>query len=188
MRRSVLVLAVAALLSSVPAAAQDGFPFDRGAGRPKGARLSPEERERVRAEVQRKVKTYVAVELSSRLGLDEKKAMRLSEAVGAHMERKAAARKALRQEHEKLRQLVEQGADDKALSAQIQSVSRRAAAMDVHDELLADCATFLTVKEQAKLVLAVPDVMREVGRMARGPGRGLREGRRGPGARGDDVP
>lgn len=159
MNRFAVSLVAAALFAAVPAAARPGD---------EPGRLSPAQRAQVKAEVQQKVRTYVTVELSSRLGLDDARALKLAAAVDAHMDRKQAARQALRAEHEKLEDLLGKGADDKALAAQIAVVSQRASAMDLHDELLADCRKFLSVKEQAKLVLAVPDVMRDVGKMARG--------------------
>jgi hypothetical protein len=115
--------------------------------------------------VQRKVQTYVTVELSSALGLDQKRALQLSDVVKAHMERRQQARKDVRAEYDKLEQLVAQSADDKALAAQIKLVTEKAAKVDQHGQLLADAAKFLSVKEQAKLVLAVPRVMKDIGKM-----------------------
>ncbi len=155
----------------------------RGDG-PRAGKLSPTERDALRAEVQRKVQTYVTVELSTALGLDQKRALQLSDIVKVHMERRQQARQELRAEHQKLEQLVLSSADDKALSAQIKVVTDKASKVDEPGLLLVDTAKILSVKEQAKLVLAVPKVMKDIGKMMK-LGRGGGGGRRG-GAIDDD--
>lgn len=140
-------------------------------------RFSSEEREQMRAEVERKVQTFITVELASRLGLDEAKALKLAGAFKAHRERETKERAAMRGEYRKLKELLEGDAKDAALRAQTKKVIaavRTKKAPD--DELFKDTAKFLTPKQQAMLVLSLPEVMRETHRMMKRARRGRRGG------------
>jgi hypothetical protein len=156
-------------------------------------RLSPEHRQKMRAEVERKMQTFFTVELSTRLGLDDKAALKLSSAFKAHRERKEAGRKALHKEYEALKDLLEKKAGDKALRAQTQKVL--AAAEKAHapdDKLFHDARGFLSSEQHARFVLSLPEVQREMHRMMRhargemrrrdgeGPGPGPGPGPHGP--------
>jgi hypothetical protein len=150
---------------------------DRGEkGEGGGGRLSEAERGALKERVQQKIQTYLTVELSARAGLDEKKALQLGQAIKAHLERKQTSRQKKREELEKLRGLVESKGADAALKAQVKAV------VDQHEReeqmalLLDDTARFLTPLEQAKVVLAFPDVMKDTQRMIR-DARGGRGGR-----------
>lgn len=168
------------LLGSLPAFAADGPPTvlaQRPEPRP---RLSPEQRGRLESEVRRKLQTFVTAELAEELGLDEATAAKLSEAIRTHREAQQAARKALRDENDKLAALVRDGASDEALRAQTEKVLAAADALPGLDDLLRSTASFLTPTQQAKLVLAFPEVLRDVRGMLRGEGHGKGPKRGGP--------
>jgi hypothetical protein len=138
---------------------------ERGERGERGGRLSPEERTALRERVQQKIQNYLTVELASRAGLDEKKSLQLGAALKAQMERRQAAREKKRNEMKKLRELLEGKANDAALKNQIKAV------VDQHDReeqlmaLLDDTAKFLTPAEQAKVVVAWPEVMKDARRL-----------------------
>lgn len=139
-------------------------------------RLSPEERRRLEDEVQRKMHTYVTVELSSRLGLDDKTALQLADIIRAHREQQHAAHEKVRAESDALEKLLKEGANEAALKKQTAVVLAAAAARPHLEDLVRASAKILTTEQQAKLVLAFPDVMRDVRRMMRkarhgGPGK-----------------
>lgn len=182
MVRAALVLSL--LLGSLSAAAFDDVPSSR---EPRLAqregprpRLSPKDRERIESEVRRKLQTFVAVELSSRLGLDDATALKLSDAIRAHRDAQQEARRKVREETDKLAALVRDGASDEALRAQTARVLSALEAQPALDDLARETAKFLTPTQQAKLLLAFPDVMRDVRTMMRD----ARRGRGGPGGRG----
>jgi hypothetical protein len=193
-RSPVFALALLATLVGAPASfAGDAPPGDdgvRGArhgrlaeGRKgRGEKLSEDERGALRERVQQKVQTWLTVELSQRAGLDEKKSLQLGAAIKSHLERRQQARQKKHDEMQKLRALIDGKGADAALKAQMKAV------VDQHDReeqltaLLDDTARFLTPTEQAKVVIAFPEVMKDTRRMIRD----ARRGGRGGGAPGDD--
>jgi hypothetical protein len=152
----------------------------------KGGRLSklpPEQRAELRERVKGKIQTYLTVELSSRAGLDEKKTLQLGSAIKAHLERKEATRNTRRDAFAKLRELVDSKAADAALKAQMKTVVDAHSKGEAMDSLLDETAKFLTPTEQAKVVVAFPDVMKDAMKLVR-EARGKRGG--GVGPDGDD--
>jgi hypothetical protein len=127
--------------------------------------MSDEQRGALRDRVQQKIQTYLTVELSSRAGLDEKKSLQLGAAIKAQMDRRQATREKKRDEMKKLRELVDGKAADAALKTQIKSVVDQSDREEQLQALLDDTAKFLTATEQAKVVLAWPEVMRETRRL-----------------------
>jgi hypothetical protein len=151
----------------------------------------PKRRRARREKIRRKMQTFVVVELSSALDLDEKRALKLADAVREMGKEREAAHKGLRKEMMALRTLVEEGAGDRKLKAQLAQVkSARKKAQSMDDRLFEKTASFLSVKEQAQLTLAMPEVMKQMRRMAGKAGRGKRggEGRRGPRNEGSPTP
>jgi hypothetical protein len=149
----------------------------------RAGRLSPEERAALRDRVQQKIQTYLTVELSSRAGLDEKKALQLGAAIKAQQERRQATREKKHAELQKLRDLVQQKAADAALKAQVKAVVDQSDREEQLQALLDDTAKFLTPLEQAKIVVAWPDVMKDARRLIaqarrehRGGGQGAGDG------------
>ena len=163
-----------------PAPATPGAPAPPTKGERRGERGG--DRGELRARVQQKVQTYLTVELSSRAGLDEKKSLQLSSAIKAHMERKQQAREGKKTEFQKLRALVDNKGADAALKAQIRVVADQSQQEEQLQQLLDDTAKFLTPTEQAKVMLALPEVMKDTMRMIRE----ARGGKRGGGGRGGD--
>lgn len=133
--------------------------------RRRGGALSDEQRGALRERVQQKIQTYLTVELSSRAGLDEKKSLQLGAAIKAQMQRRQAAREKKRAEMQKLRELLDSKAADAALRAQVKSVVDQSDREEQLQALLDETARFLTPTEQAKVVLAWPEVMRETRRL-----------------------
>ena len=186
-RRLVLVAVVAAVgATSLPAIAGDdaAATADDGTGRGKGdghgrgrggrrqggegrkgGVMSEEQRGALRERVQQKIQTYLTVELSSRAGLDDKKSLQLGAAIKAQMERRQATREKKRAELKKLRELVDGKAADAALKAQVRTVVEQADREEQLQALLDDTSKFLTPAEQARVVLAWPEVMRETRRL-----------------------
>ena len=118
------------------------------------------DREELRARVQQKTRTYLSVELSTRAGLDDVKTKKLAEVIGAHLQKKAEHRKKMKEETNKLRELVEQKASDAQIKAQLGTWSSTKRNAQNIDDFLEQTAAFLTPTEQAKVALALPDAMR----------------------------
>ncbi len=163
------------------------------------AQLSPEQRAAMRDRIKEKIQTYLTVELSNRAGLDDKKSLRLGAVIKEHLKKKEGARASRHQAREKLRELVEQKASDAALQAQIQATIDTLGQERAIDDVLKELATFLTPTEQAKVLLAFPEVVKDAKRLIKdarggidrgehddddGPSRRGGRGRRGGGRRG----
>ncbi|MBI1946840.1 MAG: hypothetical protein HYS27_14185 [Deltaproteobacteria bacterium] len=143
-------------------------------------------REEMRARVEQKIKTYLTVELASRLALDQKRALQLGDAVQRHMERKHQRGEKMRTEADKLRELVEKKAPDAAVKSQLDMVVGLAGKDDDLHAFLGDTGKFLNVTEQAKLALSMPEIMRDVHRLVREAKREFRGRGPGPGPGHDD--
>ena len=78
-----------------------------------------------------------------------------------------SARDDKRQAREALQALVDQKAGDAAISAQIKAVLDSNGREAQQQLLLADVAKFLTPTEQAKVVIALPEVMKDAMRLVR---------------------
>lgn len=135
----------------------------------------------LRARVQQKIQTYLTVELSARAGLDEKKSLQLSGAIKAHMERKQHARAGKKAELQKLRALVDSKGADAAIKAQITAVADQSQREEQLQQLIEDTGKFLTPTEQARIIIALPDVMKDTMSMIREARGGERAGKRGEG-------
>lgn len=186
-RRLLLVAVVGVVgVTSLPAIAGDGATavedgsgrgrgdgHGRGGGRRHGNdgkkgdgdAMSDEERGALRERVQQKIQSYLTVELASRAGLNEEKTLQLGAAIKAQMQRRQATREKKRDEMKKLRELVEAKAADAALKAQVKSVVDQGDREEQLQALLDDTSKFLTPTEQAKVVLAWPEVMKETRRL-----------------------
>ena len=171
-----LALPLAALVATA-ASAQRG-PGRRGPGQ-KHARLSEKERKELREEVKRKVQTYVTVELSSLLGLDDATTLKLSAVIKEQMSAREQAQQALKAEAKKLQELLDANAPDKKIRAQTQVVMEKAKARKDPAALFEKTARFLSTKQQAKLVLAYPKLTREVRQLMQKQRRRMRKQHRG---------
>ncbi len=164
-----LAISVAAAIAIAPVAASANKPAHKLAGEHGGkhhkrgghfADLTPEQRAELKARVQTKMQTYVATELSTRIGLDAQKSAKLHEALKAHGERRHKAKSERRAAMEKLRSMADHQAPDAELKAQL----KQAVEQDREEALQAlldDTSKCLTPTEQAKLVTAFPEVMKE---------------------------
>ena len=155
-------------------------------------KLSPEEREQLEQEVGRKMDTFITVELSTQLGLSDDKALKLSRLLRERREAKQAARRQAREQYEVLHQMLDSGASDSALKAQTRKVVEAAQRADTPPDLLGKTSSFLNAKEQARLVLVLPHVRREMRHMMEQARREMRQerrrGRRGGGPGGPEGP
>jgi hypothetical protein len=180
-----LVIPTLAMATEAPPAPAAGPVQDRRHGQHgRGERLSklpPEQRSALRERVKGKIQTYLTVELSSRAGLDEKKSLQLGSAIKAHLERKEAARGGRREAVATLRELVDGKAADAALKSQMKVVVDMNHKQEALDTLLDETARFLTPTEQARMLVALPDVMKDAMNLMR-EARGTRGERSG----GDD--
>jgi hypothetical protein len=174
-----LALALAAALAAAPVLAADP---PRGGPPPGGVHGDGEMRERI----QQKVQTYLTVELSTRLGLDQAKSMKLSESIKSLMQKRQVNRQRLREEAQKLRALVNNKASDADVKKQLDVVIGAAGRDDMIHDFVQETGKYLTATEQAKLALAMPEVMRDMKRMMR-DARGKRGGGVGGGFGGPDV-
>ena len=195
-RIAALILAAAVVVPAVAIAtdappAQNAGAMAPGGGRQHGqkgeqrarfSKLPPEQRAELRERVKGKIQTYLTVELSSRAGLDEKKSLQLGSAIKAHLERKEAARTSRRDAFAKLRELVDSKAADAALKAQMKTVVDTHSKGEAMDSLLDETAKFLTPTEQAKVMVAFPDVMKDAMKLVREA-----RGKRGGGGGGPDL-
>ncbi len=150
-------------------------------------KMDPAEREALRERVQSKIQSYLTVELSSRAGLDDKKSLQLGNVIKAHLEKREAARDSRHDAMKKLRELVDSKASDAALKAQMSAVANAAKAEDPLDDLMGELSKFLTTQEQAKVMVAFPEVMKDAMHLIRDARRGGRGGG-GPGPGGFDGP
>jgi Glu-tRNA(Gln) amidotransferase subunit E-like FAD-binding protein len=130
-----------------------------------GERGSPE----VRGRVQAKIIAFITSELSTKANLDAAKTAQLQQVVEEFVQHRQSSRTARKQEMQALRELVKSSANDAALRAQMQKVAQTAV-RDELDAVLTSTEKFLTAREQAALMLAVPEVMKDMRGM-------LREGR-----------
>lgn len=149
----------------------------RGGG--KGAVDKDARRKEIRERVKAKIQTYVTVELSQRAGLDEKKSLQLGNAIKAHLDRKQKAREAKKQELQKLRALVDGKGKDADVKAQLKALLDKDGRDEQVQAFVDDTSKFLTPTEQAKIVLALPEVMKDTRRLIRDARQERRAGRRG---------
>lgn len=170
--KSIVVVTLAALLA-LPALAGDRTKEARG------DKVEAREgmREQLRGRVQEKIGAWLTNEISTRVGLDSTKSAQLSESIRAHIGRKQERAKQLRTEMVKLRSLVDGKAPDAQVKTQLDTVIGASSRDDDVHELLRDTARFMTVQEQARLALAMPEIMKEMRKVmkeARREGRGKR--------------
>ncbi len=161
---------------------QNGNGSRKGRKGRKGKNLNKEERAALQKEVQRRIQTFVTVELATQLELSDEKALRLSSAVKAHLAKRQDARDKIRGERDKLEALIQKNASDRDLQNQTKKVM--AASRNMHDEdgFMEATRSFLTAQEQAKLVLIYHHIQKEVRRMVRhAKQRGKGGGHRGRG-------
>ena len=158
-------------------------PQEKGGRHGKGrfAQMNPDERAALRDRVKQKIQTYLTVELSSSAGLDEKTSLQLGAVITGHLEKREAARTTRHAAFVKLKDLVDQKANDAALKAQMKTVLDSHGREQAMDDLAAELGKFLTPTEQAKVMVAFPEVMKDAmrlireargGRGGRGPGKG----------------
>ena len=149
-------------------------------GRSHQKRMSKEERKALREKIQQKVQKRLAVELSSRLRLDEDKSAQLANALEKHGDERKVHGKRLRQEMKTLKKLVSENASDAELRRQMDVLAEaRQQRKDGMQSLLRETESFLTTKEQATLMLAFPRVMKDTRRMMRKARRDKRGGHHG---------
>lgn len=179
MRRSIVLATVVAAALALPAVAggPPAIPARPNAPAAPGGGVLGERREELRARVQEKIRTYLTTELSTRMGLDAAKSAKLADAVKAHMERKQGRGKKLHEEMQKLRGLVDAKAPDAQVKAQLDVVLGASSRDDDIQAFVADTSKFLTVQEQAKLALALPEILKDVHKMMREARQGMRGGR-----------
>ena len=178
MRRTLIVTALAASLS-LPALAGPPAPTTtptptKTAAPPAAAPAFAGKKEEIRARVAEKIQAFVTGELTSRLNLDAAKGAKLADAVKAHMGRKHERQKALKEAMGKLQQLVDSKAPDAQIKTQLDIVVGASSRDDDVQAFLADTSKFLSVQEQAKLALAMPDVLKDVHKMMREAKREMR--------------
>lgn len=125
-------------------------------------RMNPQERAEMKEKLQRKMHTYLTVELSELLSLDEKKAVQLSGALKRNNE-------AMQKHHQKMRMLskaleksLEENASEKKLQVQLKELTTWMAQRPSAARLLEETKSFLTVQEQSRLVLAYPRLIKEM--------------------------
>lgn len=153
-------------------------------GKHRRGHMSPEERDQLEEAVGRKMDTFITVEVSSQLGLSDEKALKLSRLLRERRETKRAARKQARQEYKALQELLDSGASDGALKAQTRKVIDAAQAAEAPPDLLAATSGFMSPKEQARLVLVLPHLRREMRHMMRRARQDMKHRRKGGGGGG----
>ena len=175
-----VALAAAVIVPTVAIAGDTAADVGGKRGKRGKGKMNPAEREALRERVQSKIQSYLTVELSSRAGLDDKKSLQLGNTIKAHLERRESARGTRHEAMKKLRELVDSKASDAALKTQMAAVASAAKAEDPLDDLMAELGKFLTTQEQAKVMVAFPEVMKDAMHLIRDARRGGRGGG-GPG-------
>lgn len=137
-------------------------------------------REQMRGRVQEKIGAWLTTEISTRVGLDATKSAKMSDAIKAHMQRKQERMQRLRDEMHKLRGMVDAKANDAQVKAQLDTVIGLSSRDDDMHEMIRETAKFMTVQEQARLALAMPEIMKDMREMMRDARREMR-GKRGGG-------
>lgn len=175
------VMMTLALLIAIPtiAHAGDGARPERGAGGPERGAV----RDQLRGRVQEKIGTWLTTEITTRVGLDATKSAKMSAAIKDHMGRKQERMKRLREEMQKLRSMVDAKASDAQTKAQLDTVIGLSSRDDDMHEMIRETAKFMTVQEQARLALAMPEIMKDMRQMMKDAKREMR-GKRGPGGGG----
>jgi hypothetical protein len=130
------------------------------------AKLTPEERAAKKREVAQKIDTLLIVELSTRLKLTDEKTLKLKDVLQKSREAREARQALVAAEREKLRALVDKKASDSELKAQSAKLAGLVAAKP-DDGIFEQTAKFLTPHEQAELLLALPELRKEVRGLAR---------------------
>lgn len=144
--------AAAALLASGAAIALDESPSgttpqlsERGERHGKRDRNRQQKHDRMREHAKKRLES---------LGLDERSTARLQEVMTAARDKATTARAAVKAERDTLRTLVESGAGEAALEAQLRKLQDAQAAMPSRGAFLDETRSFLTAEQQARLVLA----------------------------------
>lgn len=161
-------LVLVALVGGLVASSAQARP--RGKDGPDPARV--EER-------QQQMEKGVRERLAPELGLDQAQTDRLVETFREAGQARRAAHEALRKEHQALQALVERGASDQELQAQLDRVEAAQKKLPERGSLLDETRRFLTTQQQAKLAVLLPRVMKEGKHHRRGK-RERRGGRGGP--------
>jgi hypothetical protein len=120
----------------------------------------------LRKRVGRKMQAYLTAELSSRAALNNDKTAQLQQTVAAFMERRQQARANRREQMNQLRNLVQSKATDAQLNAQLAAVANSAPPDDLGD-LMAATSKYLSPHEQALVVMAIPEVLRDARQLMR---------------------
>lgn len=168
---------------ALPTVAQAG----EGARPVEGARPDHPERgnrDQLRGRVQEKIGTWLTTEITTRVGLDATKSAKMSAAIKDHMARKQERMKRLREEMQKLRSLVDSKATDAQTKTQLDTVIGLSSRDDDMHEMIRETAKFMTVQEQAKLALAMPEIMKDMRQMMKDAKREMRGKHGGAGGAG----
>jgi hypothetical protein len=158
-RRRWLMWVMAVMLSTVAVAKPEG--------------TEKEGHGELRKRIGQKMQAFISAELSSQAALDPAKTAQLQQTVATFMEQRQQSRANRREQMKQLRQLVQNnGSSDAQLLAQLQLVATSAPPDDL-DDLMKATAKYLSPREQAMVVMAIPDVLRDAKQLMRkGRGRG----------------
>lgn len=130
-------------------------------------RLSPKERKKLQEKVRKRVDTFVTVELATELDLDQKTALLLLDAWRAHRDAVTSDHQAAKKAAEALSEALQSGASDAVIKKRTEALRAQFPKRNEADDLLERTRGFLSVRQQAKLLLAYPQIQREVRRMMR---------------------
>jgi len=134
----------------------------------KNKEMRKAKRKEKREQVMRKMRTFLTVELTEELKLNDSASLKLSKAIAKVQDEHHKARKKMKEQAKKLKELVANKAGDNALKAQMKKVRAEHKNLKPMEELLIDeCASFLSVQQQARLMLQVPHLKKEIGKMLR---------------------
>ncbi len=130
-------------------------------------RLTPQERQKLQEKVRKRVDTFVTVELATELELDQKTALQLLDAWRAHRDAVTADHQAAKKAAEALSDALKSNASDAVVKKRTEALRTQLPTRNEADDLLERARGFLTVRQQAKLLLAYPQIQREVRKMMR---------------------
>lgn len=195
MKNQISFLVASALCACVTLTTHDALargrhgPADESSVRGDGATDSDKAGRRAMKErARQKLQAHVHEELVARVGLSDEKARALSEVMKRRGQEREAQGQRMRQEMKQLHGLVKSEASDAELRAQMERIARlRQEKREDAQGLMEETASFLSPREQARMMLAFPKVMRETRKLIRESRRGGRHGHGDHAAHDEDL-
>ena len=150
---------------------------------PKKGKFNKAKREKRRAKVEKKIRTYLVLELTDALDLDASMALKLSSNIEKTQAEQHVLREKAHKAMEKLKDMVEnEKSTDSDLKKQTQKAQKAMKkARKMNEALFESISDLLNPRQQAQLLLVGPEIHGKIHHMLQKARRG---GKKGPGHRG----